>query len=305
MRLAAARLKSLLSGAGAREDELLHNILQQEPPLRRVMESVRVGSLSVAACVLMCWLCGNDPAGGADISSRTLFAGLAGLVAAMPVAFLHRVLWSPKATSQYTVLRLFTLRRAEYYQLWLSGLSCPQYAVILTMEALQMVSFFLPTVMGCIMSSTQLYSHLVWDRMGIELPEALPCGLGMMVSCVLFGMMQAGMSSPTPEERNAVMSAINNADRYYKVVSMSGVVPGARDSTLNSEAFKFVAQKWLQRNNLTSVLAGALGIADMLYLGVLWQLTGNLVTPMVVALVSSSIEVDRVLQQQQQGNGET
>lgn len=165
-----------------------------------------------------------------------------------------------------------------------------------------MVVFFLPTLMGCIASSTGLYAGMVEKNSGFQVPEGMPCFVGLLVSSLLFGATRAGANSLSDDERTVVLDAIDNADRYYKVMSISGK-PSTLDSNVNSEAFKFVAQKWLNRHLLVATLAGVLGLFDMLYLGILWLATGNLMAPTVVAFLAGAVDVDGALRRQQSTSG--
>ncbi len=57
-----------------------------------------------------------------------------------------------------------------------------------------------------------------------------------------------------------------------------------------AEAFRFVAQAWLQTKDEASLLAGVITAVDVLALGGLWYGTGNLAAPVLAALAINAVD---------------
>lgn len=57
-----------------------------------------------------------------------------------------------------------------------------------------------------------------------------------------------------------------------------------------AEAFRFVAQAWLQTKGEASLLAGIITALDVLALGTLWYSTGNLAAPAIAALAINGVD---------------
>ncbi|GMH40657.1 hypothetical protein BSKO_08561 [Bryopsis sp. KO-2023] len=289
-RRALMRLDNLLSGVGDGEDELLNNVLASQPAPSKLMLSTCAGVIVITACTVACWLCGNDPLGGASFSTDSLFAALLGVGASVPLILLRRMLWNPKLIRESPVLQQLTLREAKYLEPLISGLTKPQQAVILLTDSLTIVMIMLPTLMGCIKSSLTVYFDIVQEQTGFHMPGFLPLGVALGLSSVIYAIGRFGNTNHTEDEVSVVVDAITNADRYYRVMS---VTDGNRqDPLLNATAFKMVAADWLTRAHSAAMLTGVIGFFDIIYLGMLWQITGDLTAPAMVAILCSAVEYD-------------
>lgn len=151
----------------------------------------------------------------------------------------------------------------------------------------------LPTLMGCVKSSLTVYTGIINEQVGVHLPDALPFALALGISSVVYGIGRFGVTCVTEDEVSVVVDAISNADRYYRVMS---VTEGSKeDPLLNATAFKMVAGNWLSRTHSAAMLTGVIGLFDIIYLGFLWQYTGDLTAPAMVAILSSAVEYDCII----------
>lgn len=96
-----------------------------------------------------------------------------------------------------------------------------------------------------------------------------------------------------------VLDAVENADRYYKVIGKSD--GKSKDPELDSLAFKFVARTWFSNNHAAAKLSGVLAFFDIFFLGVLWRLTGDITAPAVVAILGSTVDYTCAAQHKKSG----
>lgn len=242
----------------------------------------------VVSCVAFCMLFGNDPAGGARFSVDSLGAGMIGAIAGIPMIALRHYLWNGQGLRKSAVIEEMTSRKAEDLGPIVAGLSAPQRAAVIFFDAATVLSLMLVALMGCINSSLTVYSHLAQENLGLPMPDELPFVVAVAVSSLLYGMSQFAATSISDDEASIVEDAMENADRYYRVVAMSDETNG--DPRMHAVAFKAVAQDWFSQNQAAALLSGVLGFFDILYLGVLWQFTGDLTAPAVVAYLVSAVD---------------
>lgn len=290
-RRAILRLDNLLSGVGDGEDEHLNSVLASQSATNKLLLSTSAGVILFASCSMACWLCGNDPLGGASLSTDSLFAAFIGAGASVPLIILRRMLWNPTLIRESPVLQQLTFREAKYLEPLVSGLTKPQQAVILLIDTLTVVAVMLPALMGCIKSSLTVYFDIVQEQTGFHTPSFIPLGVALGLSSIIYAIGRFG-NTCNEDEVSVVVDAITNADRYYRVMS---VTQGDRqDPSLNATAFKMVAADWLTSAHSAAMLTGVIGFFDIIYLGMLWQLTGDLTAPAVVAVLCSAVEYDCV-----------
>ena len=127
-------------------------------------------------------------------------------------------------------------------------------------------------------------------------------------------------TSVSVEEYDTVKTALDNADRYYRVVlpdqalgsSLEGGGPGgapphgaaaaastspAAAAARSAAAFRQVALTWLASNMVAARFAGALAAGEVIFLGLLWHATGDLAAPMAAALVGSAVDFTAIQRQ--------
>ncbi len=77
---------------------------------------------------------------------------------------------------------------------------------------------------------------------------------------------------------------MENADRYYRVMT-NGVSGTAKDPDNAAKAFKAVASQWLQQRQQACTVLAVLTAAEVLFLGLLWRMTGDMMTSVEYAFV--------------------
>jgi len=89
--------------------------------------------------------------------------------------------------------------------------------------------------------------------------------------------------------QEVVATAMENADRYYRVMT-NGVSGTAKDPDNAAKAFKAVASQWLQQRQQACTVLAALTAAEVLFLGLLWRMTGDMAAPLTAAMMMTSVE---------------
>lgn len=103
-RAAGQRLRNLLNGVGDGEEEMLNNMLEEQPAEEKMAMCLFAGGLISTAAAAVCWLCGLDPLGGASLSFDSLRAAAVGGAAATPLVAAKALLWSEGARRQLPFL---------------------------------------------------------------------------------------------------------------------------------------------------------------------------------------------------------
>ena len=86
-----------------------------------------------------------------------------------------------------------------------------------------------------------------------------------------------------------VASAMENADRYYKVMANSADGTG-KDPESAAEAFKAVASQWLQQRLQACMVLAVLTAGEVSFLGLLWRLTDDMAAPLAAAMMLTAVE---------------
>ena len=118
-----------------------------------------------------------------------------------------------------------------------------------------------------------------------SVPGTLPPLVALAIVALLSGVSKLIDQGASPEEYDVIKDALENADRYYKV--MAG--PGENNKT-SEEAFKQVSLMWLARRQVAARFAGALSSFEIFYLGMLWLETGDLAAPLVAAMAMNGVD---------------
>lgn len=284
-RAAGQRLESLLAGVGDGEEELLNSILREETAEKKLLVALSAGGIISAGACLACWLCGLDPMGGASLSLDTLRAAAVGAAAATPLVALKALLWSDAARAQLPWLEEVQGQQVEEFQPLLHQLNAAQCLVVLGSEVVPGLLILLPAATGGIAKTLEAYCELA----GLGAPPALPAALALGVASLLAAFAKLGEHGASAEEFETVKGALDNAERYYRVVGR-GRDDGAAESAASERAFRAVAVTWLARKGVAARFAGAVAAAEVLYLGALWQATGDLAAPLAAALASGAVD---------------
>lgn len=167
----------------------------------------------------------------------------------------------------------------------MANLNTAQTAVLLASEVVPGLLILLPAATGGIAKLLGLYGDLA----GVELPTFLPHVLALMVVSTIAGVSKVAETSVSLEEYEVVRDAVDNADRYYRLMAMNRDTTPA-DAERAAAAFRAVALTWMARNQVAVRFAAALGALEVIYLGVLWQVTGDLSAPLVAAIGAAAVD---------------
>jgi hypothetical protein len=147
------------------------------------------------------------------------------------------------------------------------------------------VLILLPATTGGIAKSLEMYCEVA----GSAPPDFLPSLGALLITATIAGVAKVAETSVTLEEYEVVRNALENADRYYRVMAMDRDSTPA-DARRAADAFRTVALTWMARNQVAVRFAAALGALEVIFLGVLWQQTGDLAAPMVAALGAAAVD---------------
>jgi hypothetical protein len=284
-RQAGQRLRSLLAGVGDGEDELLNSMLEEEPAASKLVLCTLAAAAISGGAALVCWVCGLDPLGGASLSPDTARAAAIGGAAAVPLVALKLLIWSEQARQQWDVLDDIHRKQVEAFKPLMCNLSSAQMLLLLATEVVPGMLILLPATTGGITKALEMYSGMAQ----VTLPEFLPGVLALCITALIAGAGKVAETSVSIEEYEVVEEALENADRFYRLTAV-GPNSSPAEAQRAAEAFRSVALLWLARNQVATRAAGILGAAEIFYLGVLWQCTGDLAAPMVAALGSAAVD---------------
>jgi hypothetical protein len=287
-RAAGQRLERLLAGAGDGEEELLNSLLMEEDVDRKVFIAALAGvGISTVACVA-CWACGLDPVGGASLSLGSLRAALIGGAAALPLVAIKGFLWSDKAHSTLPFLEDVQQQQINEFQPILYQLNPAQTVLVMGSEVIPGLLILLPAATGGCRKLLEMY----FDLSGVE-TTAAHNPFATVASVSIAALLVAGSKlvelSPSAEEYDTVTDALDNADRYYSLVGQ-GRDSNAVDAQSNAAAFRAVAVTWLARRQVAARFAAVLATLEVIFLGTLWQYTGDFAAPLVAGLASAAVD---------------
>lgn len=283
--LAGQRLRSLLTGVGDGEEEMLNSMLEEQPAEQKLALCLLASGLISGGAAFVCWLCGLDPLGGASLSVASLHAAAVGGAAAAPLVALKALLWSERARRELPFLEDIHRAQVDAFQPVMANLNTAQMAVLLASEVVPGLLILLPAATGGIAKLLEMYGDLA----GVDLPAFLPHVLALMVVSSIAGVGKVAETSVSLEEYEVVRDAVDNADRYYRLMAMNRDSTPA-DAERAANAFRAVALTWMARNQVAVRFAAALGALEVIYLGVLWQVTGDLSSPLVAAISAAAVD---------------
>ncbi|GLI60093.1 hypothetical protein VaNZ11_002122 [Volvox africanus] len=287
---AGRRLQTLLSRVGDGEDELLNSLVEQESPESKLQTSVILGGCVTVGAVMVASLLGQDPWGGLSVSGDTLSAAAIGFAAAVPMAAVRIWSWTPAAAQMIPALQDVHDGQLELHRPWLASMDRGQVFTLMAMEVLPLTMLLFPAGQAGIMAAVVMYGQLI-NGSGLDAShhETYLVALALLVTALVSGMGRAMELSVSEEEYELVQTAARNADRYYRTIA-ADVHTSPVEASRAAEAFRFVAQAWLQTKGEASLLAGAITVLDVLVLGALWHCTDNLAAPAVAALAVNAVD---------------
>ncbi|KAL4429002.1 hypothetical protein ABPG77_006041 [Micractinium sp. CCAP 211/92] len=283
--LAGQRLRNLLSGVGDGEEEMLNSMLEEQPAEQKLALCLLASGLVSGGAALVCWLCGLDPLGGASLSVASLHAAAVGGAASAPLVGAKALLWSETARRELPFLEDIHRAQVEAFKPVMANLNTAQTAVLVASEVVPGLLILLPAATGGIAKLLEMYGDLA----GVTLPAFLPHVLALMVVSSIAGVSKIAETSVSLEEYEVVRDAVDNADRYYRLMAMNRDTTPA-DAERAAQAFRAVALTWMARNQVAVRFAAALGAVEVIYLGVLWQVTGDLSAPLVAAICAAAVD---------------
>lgn len=281
---AGKRLDRLLSGIGDGEDELLDSMLMEQSVEKKIGLAVLAGSLVCGAAVLSCLFLDLDPLGGARMSFSSLKAAGTGAIVSIPLCLFKNALWSDAAHKELPFLQELQKTQVDDFKPILSGLSITQSGIIMACEVVPTIFILYPAFVGGILNMLEMYRQAS-DGIQNSVPDTIPPLVALTIVSLLSGISKLIDQGPSPEEYDVIKDALENADRYYKV--MAGPEENNEDS---KEAFKNVALLWLARRQVAARFAGAVSSFEIFYLGLLWLETGDLMAPMIAALALNAVD---------------
>jgi hypothetical protein len=285
---AGQRLDRLLSGVGDGEDELLDSMLEQQSVEKKVGLAALAGSLVCGAAVLCCVFLELDPFGGMKFGISSIQAGLVGALVSVPLCAFKNALWSESADKELPFLTELQRTQINDFKPILTGLSPLQRAIILACEVVPTILIVYPAFVGGISNMLEMY-RTSSEGINNVVPETLPPLVALSIVALLSGISKIIDQGPSPEEYDVIRDALENADRYYKVMAGPG-----ENNARSEEAFKNVSLMWLARRQVGARFAGALSSFEIFYLGLLWLETGDLAAPLVAALALNAVDFVQV-----------
>lgn len=286
---ASIRLQSLLKGVGDGEEELLSSTLAESGPDEKLQVNVVLGGGITVAAFFICWLCGKDPWGGASLSLHSLQSAALGALFAVPLSAARVWSWSRDAYHRVPALEDMHRSQLEVTSPWLTGLGTPHLATLVALECLPLLFLLLPAAQGAITSTMALYNEMLQNSLHCSLPEQTSAVIAILLTATVAGVGKGFESGVSEEEYSLVNSAVNNADRYYRVMAMDSTSQ-VQDAERAALAFKAVAVAWMQSKEAASQLAGFISFVDVVFLGVVWHATGDLTSAAVASLLVNGVD---------------
>ncbi|EFJ40077.1 hypothetical protein VOLCADRAFT_108366 [Volvox carteri f. nagariensis] len=272
------------------EDELLNSLVEQESPESKLQTSVVLGGCITIGAVVVASLLGQDPWGGLSLSTSTLSAAGMGLVVALPMAALRIWSWTPTAARAIPALQDVHDGQLELHKPWLASMDRSQVFTLMALEVLPLTMLLFPAGQAGIMAAVAMYGQLL-NGSSLDAPshESYLTLLALVLTALVSGMGRAMELSVSEEEYELVQTAARSADRYYRTVA-ADMHTSPAEASRAAEAFRFVAQAWVQTKGEASLLAGVITVVDVLVLGALWHGTSNLAAPAAVALAINAVD---------------
>ncbi|KAL3140555.1 hypothetical protein ABBQ32_005134 [Trebouxia sp. C0010 RCD-2024] len=283
---AGSRLQNLLSGVGDGEEEVLEAFLSEQAPEFKIGLSLLTAGVITSGALALCWLTGSDPWGGASLSTHSLTAATLGCAACVPLLMLRASMWSREARKRFPVLEEVQRWQAEVHIPVLNNMTPVQMAVLVCCEVLPTTVMTLPAAQGGLTASFQLYARHMRDW-GVAVPSMGPALAALAITALLAASARLLEHAVSQQEYEIVASAMENADRYYKVMTNS---TASRDSDSAAQAFKAVASQWLQQRQQACLVLAVLTAGEVSFLGLLWRVTDDMAAPLAAAMMLTAVE---------------
>jgi len=298
---AAVRLQNLVRSCGSPEDEIVDLVIKNESPEEKLQSSLTIAAIIATISIVISTLCGKDPWGGMSWSIDTARWVAVGGLCAIPLVAWRVWSWSAPGYKAMPVLEDIHLTQLQVASPYLMGISRSQAALMMVLETLPLMLLMLPAAQGVFEASSSMFSHLLHPDIFADIGEAREAGshpnwflihaLGLSITAGLSGLGKTLELSMDIEEFEVVNAAVDNADRYYRVMAMDMTSRGT-DAERAASAFKAVAKVYLMTRSKLSVVSGVLCFIDVTYMGALWFLSGNLAVPLVVAFTANWVDVN-------------
>ncbi|KAF5829501.1 hypothetical protein DUNSADRAFT_15985, partial [Dunaliella salina] len=277
------------------EEELIDGILAEEPAASKLQIQLAVAALVTTVSVFLATLAGQDPWGGTSLSLGSLQSVGVGLGLAAPLVALRAWSWTPQA-SQQTLSHLADARLTQLEEVapWFTNLKGWDVAMLMALEVVPATLLLFPATQGCLLGALDLYARL---SSGYQLGDDLPVlsnqplvQLGCLSLTTSIAALGKGLElTVTEQEFNVVTAAVENADRYYRVMA-TGVYRRAADAEYAARAFRAVAQAWFEMRAEACVAAAGVCALDVMALGGMWYGTHSLLAPAAAALAINSVD---------------
>jgi len=114
--------------------------------------------------------------------------------------------------------------------------------------------------------------------------------LGLLATGLLAGVACGTELSISCKQHAAVSTAMRNADRHYRLASSGARGSSGDGGAAAALAFRSVAQVYLEVRSDASLLAAALAVTDVAYLGTLWYACGDLSASAAAALLVNWVD---------------
>jgi len=331
---AALRLQNLLAGVGDGEDELLESLVAEETPEAKMQAHIAIGGIVTLVSVAICTLCGQDPWGGMGLNPETGAAALIGALAGIPMAAGRWWSWSPAGAATMPALEDMHLAQNQLVAPWMCRMAPWHVGLQMVLEVAPVTLLLLPAAQGGLLASLDMYTTALHGlaAAGVAVGDshaAVAAGVGdggqavARAGCLALtagvAALGKGLELDVSEhEYEVVAAAMDNADRYYRVMSVeagpsaaaaasaassssasdggsgTGSGGGAADSARAALAFRSVAQTWMDTRHEASIAAAATCFTDVMLLGGLWYAAGNLAAPLVAAFAINAVDYHKM-----------
>lgn len=302
--LAKLRLQQLLSGVGDGYSEIVSSHLSNLNSNLKVFMWLNItlgGSLlAYGPLAVVDWLLGFDPI-GSTWSLQSLELLMMGVLAAAPLVLLTAVSWIPDVKKTLPLVQEFHEGQVDVHTPLLSGMTQSQMALSAMAAAFSIELLVLPGMFQHVRFLqaivTQLHGILQSDLMltiqdgvaKMSIPNdsmSVLMALGLAACVAAGGEAALHLGKLSQKEADVVQEAINNADRYYRVMSMN-TDTSAQDAETAAQAFKQEASAWLNRHKRVALMAAGWNVLMTMYLGAVYMYCDNFTTPAVAGMLAT------------------
>ena len=298
-RAAGQRLESLLAGVGDGEDELLNMMLMEESVDRKVFIAALAGTGIATASFVVCWLCGIDPVGGASLSLGSLKAAALGGAVALPFVVVKACLWTDSCYQYIPHMQDLQQRQVKEFEPILYQLSPAQTLLVMSSEVVPGLLILYPAAMGGIAKLLEFF----FNSRDIAVPAALPAAISIVIVSLIVSVAKLAENLPDSEETDTIRDALDNADRFYRLVVGVDKDMSPKEAENNANAFRVVALTWMARRNLAAKAAANLCFLEVLFLGGLWQWTDDFAASLVAGIALAAVDFGGILKSMPEAQG--